>query len=105
MGAVPAEHSGMASAVNNDVARIAGLVTVAILPWLAGITGGSYLHPHALSEGFRHAVLIAGGVCAAGGVLAALAIRNPVRGIAPKEMSEPDDSLHCALDAPPLRGT
>ena len=32
MVSAPAEHAGMASAVNNDVARTGGLVAVAILP-------------------------------------------------------------------------
>jgi hypothetical protein len=32
LAAVPAEHAGMASAVNNDVARAASLITVAVLP-------------------------------------------------------------------------
>ena len=44
MGAVPGEHAGLASAVNNDVARVGGLIAVAVLPAIAGITGSSYLH-------------------------------------------------------------
>ncbi len=36
MGAAPPEHSGVASAVNNVVARAAGLLAVAVLPLLAG---------------------------------------------------------------------
>ena len=39
MAAAPADHAGVASAVNNDVARAAGLIAVAVLPALAGITG------------------------------------------------------------------
>jgi EmrB/QacA subfamily drug resistance transporter len=98
----PAEHSGIASAVNNDVARFGGLLAVAVLPALAGITGKSYLHPQALASGFRTAVLIAGATCAVGGVLAALMITNPRR-VAP-DAGAPvlDASLHCGLDAPPL---
>jgi MFS family permease len=39
MGAAPPEHSGVASAVNNVVARAASLLAVAVLPLLAGLTG------------------------------------------------------------------
>ncbi|WGW10940.1 DHA2 family efflux MFS transporter permease subunit [Saxibacter everestensis] len=99
LAAAPAEHAGIASGVNNGVARTAGLLAVAVLPVAAGITGDAYLHPSALLEGFRSAVLIAAGLCVAGGVLAAITIRNPSRG-APGPASH---ELHCALEAPPLR--
>jgi EmrB/QacA subfamily drug resistance transporter len=103
LSAAPAEHSGIASAVNNDVARAAGLIAVAVLPALAGITGDVYLHPAALTAGFHKAVLIAAIVVAAGGVLAAVTITNPARTgsrAAPGGPSPRD--LHCALDGPPL---
>ena len=51
LAAAPAENAGMASAVNNDVARAAGLLAVAILPAAAGLTGSSYLHPEEFSAG------------------------------------------------------
>ena len=79
MSSAPAEHSGIASAVNNDVARFGGLLAVAVLPALAGITGTAYLHPEALPAGFRTAALIAGAMCAADGLLAAFTITNPAR--------------------------
>jgi EmrB/QacA subfamily drug resistance transporter len=100
MSAAPAEHAGIASAVNNDVARAAGLIAVAVLPALGGITGDSYLHPAALAHGFKTAALIAAVFCAAGGVLAAATIRNPSRSECRR--SAPRGS-HCGLDAPPLR--
>ena len=45
MSSATADHAGIASAVDNDVARFGGLLAVAILPALAGITGPAYLHP------------------------------------------------------------
>jgi EmrB/QacA subfamily drug resistance transporter len=100
LNSVSATHSGLASAVNNDVARLGGLIAVAVLPALGGITGLSYLHPEALAQGFRQAVLIAGSWCAVGGLVAAIGIRNPPRRAGPP----PTDVLrHCALDATPLR--
>jgi EmrB/QacA subfamily drug resistance transporter len=103
LSAAPAEHSGIASAVNNDVARTASLIAVAVLPALAGITGTVYQNPAALTSGFHTAVIIAGVAAAAGGLLAAVTIRNPPRKRAAKAPER--HALHCALDAPPLRST
>lgn len=102
MSSAPAEHSGIASAVNNDVARFGGLLAVAVLPALAGITGTSYLHPAALAAGFRTAALISGAMCAAGGLLAAFTITNPAQVPRAAGAPAPEECLHCGLDAPPL---
>jgi EmrB/QacA subfamily drug resistance transporter len=102
MSSAPAQHAGIASAVNNDLARFGGLLAVAILPALAGITGQAYLHPDALAAGFRIAALISGGLCAAGGLLAAVTITNPGLSSQPAGASAPGHCLHCGLDAPPL---
>jgi MFS family permease len=102
MNSAPAEHSGLASAVNNDVARLGGLLAIALLPALAGITGAAYLHPPALATGFRTAVLIAAAVCVAGGLLAAVTITNPPRAAASAGEPQPPEYLHCGLEAPPL---
>jgi len=79
LGALPSEHAGLASAVNNSVARIGGLMAVAVLPGVVGITGQSYLHPEAFSQGFRSAVLLSGAASALGGVFAGIWITNPPR--------------------------
>jgi fructose-specific phosphotransferase system IIC component len=102
MSSAPAELSGIASAVNNDVARFGGLLAVAVLPALAGIIGTAYLHPDALAAGFRTAALISGAACAAGGVLAAITITNPERAPRPAGAPVPGECLHCGLDAPLL---
>jgi EmrB/QacA subfamily drug resistance transporter len=107
LSAAPAEHSGVASAVNNDVARVASLIAVAVLPGLAGISGEAYTHPAALLHGFHTAVVISAVVAAAGGVLAAVTITNPARvreEPAPPVKDEAAlNTLSCGLDAPPLR--
>jgi MFS family permease len=102
MAAAPEERSGIASAVNNAVARAAGLFAVAVLPVVAGLTGAAALEPTQLAHGFRLAVFMAGATCAAGGLLAALTIRNPRPTPTPPPAAE-QASFHCALGAPPLR--
>ncbi len=105
LSAAPADHAGVASAVNNDVARAAGLIAVAVLPALAGINGQSYLHPAALAHGFRVSAVISAVFCAAGGLLALLTIRNPARTKEPATSAEPATRpcSHCALEATPLQ--
>jgi EmrB/QacA subfamily drug resistance transporter len=100
MGAAPAEHAGVASAVNNVVARAASLLAVAILPLVAGITGAAALHPHHFAGGFRNAMIITGLACAAGGLLAAATIRNPQN--APRILNRRHPRYSCALDGTPL---
>ena len=103
LGSAPAEHAGLASAVNNDVARIGGLIAVALLPALSGVSGTTYLHPARLAHGFQTAAVVAGLWCVAGGALAAVGIRNPPRAT-PSGDGGPTDVrayVHCALDAPP----
>lgn len=101
MSAAPAEHSGIASAVNNTVARAAGLFAVAVLPLAAGLTGAAALSPAELADGFRTAVYIAGAASAAGGLLAVLTIRNPAR--LPEREAEPECPYACGVGAPGLR--
>src|SRR5215469_7615608 len=100
LGAVSAEHAGAASAINNDVARAAGLIAVAVVPAAAGLSGTSYLHADAFSAGFQTASYLSAVLCVAGAVVAAIAIRNPQR---PQVAPGAACPVHCALDAPPAR--
>jgi hypothetical protein len=77
LAAAPDHQAGIASAINNDVARLAGLLAVAVLPALAGLTPTAYTDPALLSAGFARAVLIAGILCATGGAIAFATIRRP----------------------------
>src|SRR6267378_3496315 len=98
MGAVESRHAGLASAVNNAVARTAGLVAVAVLPPIAGLSGTAYLNPDVFSAGFSKAMLIAAGLTALGGVLGWITLKEgaPVA-------HEHTEEYCCALEAPPLR--
>lgn len=90
MSSVPVGQAGVASAVNNDVARVGGLAAVAVLPALAGITGSSYLHPVHFLAGFHTAMAVAAAACAAGGIASFLMVRNAIPPIAPIPPIPPD---------------
>jgi hypothetical protein len=77
MAAVDAHHVGVGSAINNATARIGGLLAVAVVPPLAGLTGASSHLAHvSLNDGFTSAMRICAGLLVSGGVIAALTIRR-----------------------------
>ena len=73
LAAVEQRHAGIASGVNNAVARIAGLIAVAVLPFAAGLTRDA-----GLTGGFQRAMFISAVLCALGGVVAWATIRQSV---------------------------
>ncbi len=82
LGAVPSEEAGIGSAVNNAVARIAGLISIAF----AGVIVG----PAFSRDGLYNALLVTGGLFLFGAVVSAVGIRNPAQEAAASAVSEPD---------------
>jgi MFS family permease len=80
LGALGEERAGLASGVNNAVARLAGLLAVAGLPLAAGLGGVHQLAGAAVSSGFTRAMIICAALCAAGSAIAAVTIRGPEPG-------------------------
>jgi EmrB/QacA subfamily drug resistance transporter len=78
LGAAPNELAGIASGVNNAVARAAQLLAVAALPVAVGLSGDEYADPAAFTDGYRTAMLICAGLFAVGGVVAWRTIRADV---------------------------
>jgi EmrB/QacA subfamily drug resistance transporter len=71
LGAVDAAYSGVASAVNNAVARVAGLLAVA---GVAVIAGGELD-----LAGFHRAVVATSALMLAGAIVSGIGVRNPPR--------------------------
>lgn len=77
MAAVDSRHLGVGSAINNATARIGGLIAVAVIPALAGLTAASsQLSGVSLNAGFTSAMHISAGMLVAGGLIALLTIRR-----------------------------
>ncbi len=76
LAAAPDEDAGVASGVNNAVARAASLLFVAALPTLVGLSDTEYQDPAALTAGYRLALLLCAAVLVAGASVALLVPRH-----------------------------
>jgi len=93
LAAASERHAGLASGVNNAVARTAGLLAVAVLPLAAGLGGTD--DPVGFGRGFDRALLLSAGLLVLGAAVSAVAISDAgVR-------RPPERERHCAVDAPP----
>jgi MFS family permease len=99
LDAAPDRFAGAASGVNNAVARAAGLLAVAVVPGLAGITGAVYTDPVAFNAGFRTAIMISAGLLVAAAAVAFTLLRHPRRECAPDRLRI-EEYAHCSVTGP-----
>jgi EmrB/QacA subfamily drug resistance transporter len=110
LAAADERHAGVASGVNNAVARTAGLAAVAALPLIVGLTGADYEDPAAMTDAFHGAVLACAVLALGGGGLAWLTISNDVLHTAPAGAEGDGDvpdraatDFNCGVAGTPMR--
>ena len=107
LAAADSRHAGIASGVNNAVSRLGGLLAVAVLPVLGGLTGDNFYDPAKLEDGFAIAMYVCAAAAALGGVLAWFTISAEVLA---RATAQGDDEcveilgdFSCAVAGAPLR--
>ncbi len=108
LAAADSRHSGIASGINNAVSRVAGLLAVAVLPLIAGLTGDRFYDPSAMTHGFHIAMVTCAILAALGGILAWLTISSNLLAGDPSEnpaapAPPPPTRFSCDIAGSPLR--
>jgi EmrB/QacA subfamily drug resistance transporter len=78
LAAAPQEHAGVASGVNNALARAGSLLAIAALPVAVGLTGEEYADPASFDAGFTRAVVICACLLGVGAAVSWTMIRPDV---------------------------
>jgi len=78
LGAAPADRAGVASGVNNAVARAGSLFAVAALPVVVGLSGAEYDDAQAFSSAYQQAMWLCAGLLVTGGIVSWFTIPDQV---------------------------
>ena len=76
LAAAPDRFAGIASGINNAVARTGSLLAVSALPAAVGITGDAYEQPAVFGAGYAQAMLVCAVLLFAGGAVGLLGLRS-----------------------------
>jgi EmrB/QacA subfamily drug resistance transporter len=94
MGSVDEVHVSTASGVNNAVARTGGLLAVALIPPLVGLT--TAVGPEETTDAYRSAMYVIAGLAVVSAVISAIGLRAPRSRRSAREFT-------CAVDGAPLQ--
>jgi EmrB/QacA subfamily drug resistance transporter len=98
-------HAGVASGVNNAVARAAGLVAVAALPAAVGLGAASYREPARFDHGFQLATMACAVILVLAAIVAGVFTSNDVLRPGGRQAPAPEGRTSCTIGAPPLEPT
>jgi MFS family permease len=108
LASVDAQHSGIASAVNNALSRLGQMIAVAALPLAAGLSGTAFEDPARMAAGFPVAMTVAAGASFAAALLAWTTISDDAlsrSGTGTQQVPEelpPSLKRHCPVAGTPL---
>jgi EmrB/QacA subfamily drug resistance transporter len=94
MGSVEPDRVSTGSGVNNAVARTGGLIAVAFVPAVSGLTGA--VGPEATTDAYRTAMIVVAGLALAAAAVSAVGLRTPRQRRSAREVI-------CPVDGTPLQ--
>jgi EmrB/QacA subfamily drug resistance transporter len=80
LAAAPDRYAGIASGINNAVARTGSLLAVSALPAIVGVAGEDYQRPAVFGAGYAQAQLVCAVLLFVGGLVAFVGLRDETAG-------------------------